>query len=74
MSTHVASIIALPRFSARNPIHQTLAELSIQCHAAVAAQDDVSTLEHQIDEGVADLFSITGDELDSARDGLAAFR
>jgi hypothetical protein len=76
MSTHVASIIALPRFSASNPVHQTLAELSVQSHAAVAVQDNasVSPLEQQIDEQVAELFSITESELSLARDGLAAFR
>jgi hypothetical protein len=76
MSTDVASIVALPRYSTRNPIHQALAELSAQCHAAVASGDNssVSPLEEQIDERVAELFSVTESEMNRAREGLALLR
>jgi hypothetical protein len=73
MSTHVASVIALPRFSKSNPLHRQLADLSRRCHTAVE-DDNAASLSRDetfIDEQVAALFSISADELSMAAATLA---
>ena len=66
--------LALPRFGAKNALHQRLAELSEAAHQA-AARDDaerVAEIEAQVDEAAAQLWDITPRELKTIQKALRA--
>ena len=72
-STHVLSNVAVPRFKKADSTHIRLAELSSQCHVAKHRnrEDEVATLEAEIDEVVAAIWGITDTELKAIRNALA---
>jgi hypothetical protein len=77
-STHVLEHVGLPKFDAKDNLHQHLAQLSKQAHA-VAAEPESDTkrleiIEAEIDETVAKLWSITPAELDDIKFSLADLR
>lgn len=71
-SPHVLENISLPRFEAKKKLHQTLAQLSMSCHAAAARGDReaVLALEAEIDRAAAKLWGITDEELRAIKDAL----
>ena len=71
MSTHVASVIALPRFSARTAVHRRISELSQQCHAHANEHLALSLIERDLDDAVSEMFSISETELGLIRAGLS---
>jgi len=76
MSTHVASIIALPWFSAANSHHRRAVDLSQQAHFATAGgdRDQIQRLERLIDSEVGQIFSVSDSQLQLARDGLSQMK
>lgn len=57
--------IHIPRFQHKNRTHQGLSELSQAAHRAVADQDSdqLKKIEERVDEGAADLWGLSKDEL-----------
>ncbi len=76
ISTHVLEHLAIPRFAEGNKLHLILSELSKGCHAAAAKEDSegLGLLENEIDNFVAKLWGITGDELKAIQQALAETR
>jgi len=72
-STHVLSNIAIPRFIKLDSKHAKLAELSSQCHIAKRKnkQNEVVTLEAEIDEVAAGIWGISDIELKAIQKALA---
>lgn len=64
-SPHVMNHLAIPEFDGRDVVHQRLASLSEQAHAAAERGDEdaLPAIEAQIDEAAAELWGITPDEL-----------
>lgn len=73
MSTHILEHVAIPRYSASNPLHVHLAELSEQCHEAAAHgyKERLTALEADVDKAAAELWGITDSELRNTWDALA---
>lgn len=72
-SPHIMQNISVPRFSETDTNHVRLAELSHQCHAAKRenSQDEVTTLESEIDEVAARIWGINNAELTAMQRALA---
>jgi hypothetical protein len=64
-SPHVMEHIGIPKFLSKNELHRRLAELSEDCHSAVEDNDEMRlrSLESEIDDCAAKVWSITNDEL-----------
>jgi SAM-dependent methyltransferase len=62
---HVLENIKVPRFVPKNRIHEKLAELSQQAHAAAAKgkDEEVKGIEAEVDKWAAKLWGLTGEEL-----------
>jgi len=77
-STHVLEHVGLPKFDAKNNLHQQLAKLSKQAHVVAAESEPdakrLETIETEIDETVAKLWSITPAELSDIKFSLADLR
>jgi hypothetical protein len=77
-STHVLEHVGLPKFDARNNLHQHLAQLSQQAHILAAKSEpdtkDLEAVESEIDAAVAKLWNITPSELDDIKFSLADLR
>jgi hypothetical protein len=65
VSTHVLDHVAVPRFSAKNPLHKRLAKLSIDAHDTAASGDSArrDELQLEVDRSAAALWGLTGPEL-----------
>jgi hypothetical protein len=75
-STHVLEYVRLPKFDTKDKQHQRLAELSAQAHQLAAeaterAQKRLRTVETEIDEQAAAVWSITPTELRDIQSSLA---
>ena len=72
-STHVLSNVAVPRFKKADSNHTRLAELSNQCHLAKHRnrQDEVATLEAEIDATVSRIWEISDAELEAIQRALS---
>jgi hypothetical protein len=72
-SPHIMQNIAVPRFGKDKANHARLAELSRECHAAVAKGDAgaLTALEDEVDITAARIWGITDDELGFIQDALA---
>jgi hypothetical protein len=74
-SPHLLEQVRIPRFDPANPLHARLAALSQQAHALAAGPDlpglrDLAGLEAQVDEAAAELWGISGKELQEIRRSL----
>jgi hypothetical protein len=65
--------ISVPRFKETDINHARLADLSYQCHAAKREnkQDEVTTLESEIDQVAAIMWGISDAELKAIQKALA---
>ena len=72
-SPHIMKNIAVPQFKKTDSSHTRLVELSNQCHAAKRKnrQDEVATLEAEIDERAARIWGISDVELKAIQKALA---
>jgi len=72
-STHVLDAVAVPRFSETDFRHARLADLAYQCHAAKREnkEDEVATLEAEIDQIAAAVWNINDAELNTIQRALA---
>ena len=72
-SPHIMQNLSIPRFKETNIHHARLADLSYQCHVAKRDndQDEVSTLESEIDETAAAIWNINQTELKAIQRALA---
>ena len=72
-SPHIMKNIAVPQFKKADSNHTRLAKLSSQCHAAKRKnrQDEVATLEAEIDEVAAGIWGISDVELKAIQKALA---
>lgn len=73
-STHILNNIAIPKFNSSNSLHRDLSNLSQHCHEKVAAGIDVTDLEEQIDELVAEMWNLTKDELKDIQESMDELR
>mgnify|MGYP005833776345 CR=1 FL=1 len=72
ISAHVLEHISVPTFRSNDPVHQRLAALSQQCHAACARNDSarLAELEAELDQAAAALWGITAAELEAIQAAL----
>jgi hypothetical protein len=72
ITTHILSVISVPQFDRKNPLHTRLAKLSKQAHQLAAGDKhaELSAIEAQIDQAAAELWSITDKELQEIRRSL----
>ena len=69
MSTHVASVIALPKYSRNDGDHKALGDLARKC-AKATKPEELSSLEKDIDIVAARIFSISANELSNVHRAL----
>jgi len=55
--------VAIPKFDLKNNIHKRVAKLSLRCHEKTSSGIDVSDIEDEIDQLVADSWGLTSEEL-----------
>ncbi|MDO8612735.1 MAG: hypothetical protein Q7R32_07920 [Dehalococcoidia bacterium] len=74
-SPHVLEHVAIPRFDASNPLHQSLAALSQRAHRAAiqrkTGEAETRRVEEEIDRVAAQLWGITDEELEEIGQALA---
>jgi hypothetical protein len=63
--------IKVPKYDAKNDLHQNLSRLSKNCHKKVTAGISVCDLEEQIDELAGELWELTNEELKEIKESLA---
>ena len=73
-STHILENIKIPKYDAKNELHQGLTRLSKQCHEKVAIGIDVKDLEDQIDQLAAELWGLSKEELKDIKASLEELR
>lgn len=73
ISTHVAQLINIPRFDARDETHRRLASLSADCHSAKVrgAVPRLRAIECEIDLVSSGLWTLTDGDLEQIHAGLA---
>ena len=76
ISTHILEKLPIPRFSDANPLHRQLAQLSMDCHRLAPQGDEksIDEAERKIDKAVAELWSISVDELKTVQATLEEFQ
>lgn len=69
---HILERVRIPRFDAKNAVHQRLAELSNQAHRSTATGDSTHLLEleQEIDEVVSKLWELTKEEITDIQSSL----
>lgn len=74
ITTHIITVIAVPRFETGNPLHQTLSSLSQQAHQLAAVGEstkkELFQVEEQIDRKAAELWGLTEEELKDVQTSL----
>jgi hypothetical protein len=70
---HVLDNILVPQFDASNSVHQRLSQLSQEAHEATAAEgkETVQKIEAEIDQLAAELWGLSGQELEDIQGSLA---
>jgi hypothetical protein len=73
ITTHILKVIGIPEFSEENSLHNHLSILSQKAHKLVAIGDETSLagVEAQIDEAAAELWDITGKEMQAIQRSLS---
>jgi len=73
ISTHVLEYVKVPKFDPTNPLHLRLAQLSKEAHelASRNAEEELTEIENEIDNIVAQLYNITNEELKEIKRNLA---
>ena len=71
-SPHVLDHVAIPSFQPKDLTHKKLSQLSLECHAAAADNDEskVIAFDSEIDSTVCKLWNISSSELEDAQDSL----
>ncbi|MCL4466486.1 MAG: SAM-dependent DNA methyltransferase [Chloroflexi bacterium] len=69
---HILEHVGIPKFDLGNPLHQRLAELSAQAHAATQAGDTagLAVLEVEVDRAAGQLWGLSDEELREIQRGL----
>ncbi len=73
ISTHLLNNARIPNFDPSNDLHRTLTTLSLRCHDAAAKGnlDKVEVIEASLNKAAADLWGLTGHELEAIQEVLA---
>ncbi|MCK4398603.1 MAG: N-6 DNA methylase, partial [Methanophagales archaeon] len=83
ISTHVLKNVYVPKFKPKDKIHLKLAELSKRAHALakryyeqkdLEAREELKEVEGEIDKIVAELYGITGEELEEVKKTLGVLK
>ena len=71
-SPHIMQHLAVPQFKDTDSAHTRLAELSARCHTAAQreAEQELTELEAEIDQGAANIWGITDAELQAIQEAL----
>ena len=67
ITTHIITVIAIPRFETGNPLHQALSSFSQRAHQLAAqgesSEKELHDVEEEIDRKAAELWGLTDEEL-----------
>ena len=74
ISGHIFDYVAIPEFSAKNPLHMKLVELAKRCHAAAGNTEDLEKLEEKVDQVAAEVLMVPAAKLKVMREELQLLR
>ncbi|MGC9014971.1 MAG: hypothetical protein ACP5KW_11400, partial [Thermoproteota archaeon] len=83
METHITQYLKIPKFNPKDKLHLKLSELSKKAHELakkyyeqndLVAQDELKKVEEEIDKAVAELYSLSDEELKEIKECLAILK